>query len=218
MHGDEKKVFVRLFRFSKWIIFTNIIGAIHLQQGFFFLGYLKDSKALGIYSSAWNLVFGLDLMIFAVLTVLLPKASKLTSPKQFVSFVKQSLKISGLLVVCTLPIFFIAEPIITTAFTKDFSEAAPIFKILLIGTLLSMPAHPISLLLLTMERPQFFAYISAFVFIITFIANALIVPVYSATGAAVVASVSKILQGVIILMVCFWLTRKDIRGECVYEG
>ncbi len=191
--------------FSKWVIATNIIGILQMQAGFYFLGYFDDSAAVGIFSSAWNLAYGLDILVFSLITVFLPKVSKFKSPEEFKGFIGQTLKVSVLMIVCLLPIFFFAEPIVLALYSDKYSETTLVFQIMFVGTLVSLPAHPISLILLSLNKPHIFTIVGFSTMILTCIGNIIIVPEYSVIGAAGVTACMKMLQGLVILWVCYSL-------------
>lgn len=176
-----------------------------MQAGFYFLGYFDDSAAVGIFSSAWNLAYGLDILVFSLITVFLPKVSKFKNPEEFKGFIGQTLKVSLLMIVCLLPIFFFAEPIVLALYSDKYSETTLVFQIMFVGTLVSLPAHPISLILLSLNKPHIFTIVGFSTMILTCIGNIIIVPEYSVIGAAGVTACMKMLQGLVILWVCYSL-------------
>lgn len=204
-----------VLHFSKWIIITNILSIFYVQQGFFLLGYFRDAFSLGIYSSAWNLVYGLDVLVFSLITVFLPKVSKLKGTKEHSFYIKQTLKLSIALIVLLLPLYFFAESIMTGLYSKDFSASTVIFQILFWGAIISLPMQPISLLLLTINRPQVFAYVSIVILLVTLTGNILVIPEYGEVGAAYVSAITKVLYGLLIMVVYYILLKKSNSKACV---
>ncbi len=200
-----EKTASELLHFSKWNITTNIIGVLQMQAGFYFIGYFQGSPDVGIFSSAWNLAFGLDLLVFSMLTVFLPKVSKYKSREEFVDFVKQTLKVSLVMMVFLSPVYFFADTLVITIYSDKYMETILIFQIMFVGTLISLPAHPISLILLSLNKPHIFTYVGIFTMIITCIANFIIVPEYSVVGAALVTAGMKIFSGLILMWACYVL-------------
>jgi len=197
--NERSKLLGKFLHFSKWVVITNLIMAVQIQQSLFWISYYTDAATLGRYSSAWNLILGMDVFALAMITVFLPSASKLTNASEYRRFTLHSLLISLVIVACLSPIFIYAEPMITTLYSKDFEGAGSIFRILFAGTLLTVIVHPISVLLLARERPQPFFYAALIILLISLLGNMLVVPTYGATGAAIVAAGSKVLYGLILL-------------------
>ncbi len=194
-----------LLHFSKWNIGTNIIGILQMQAGFYFVGFYKGAPDVGIFSSAWNLAFGLDLLVFSMLTVFLPKVSKYKSREEFIAFVKQTLKVSLVMMVILSPIYFFADTLVLTIYSDKYQDTILVFQIMFIGTLISLPAHPISLILLSLNKPQIFTYVGIFTMILTCIGNVITVPEHSAVGAAYVTSIMKVFNGVVLMWACYVL-------------
>ena len=197
-----------ILHFSKWTLTANLIIIIQSQSAIFFLGYFEDAAAVGKFSSAWNLIYGIDIMVLALITVLLPKVSKIQGQKDLTAYMKKSFLISVVLGLVFIPVLIYGEPFIVLVYSDKFSDVGLVFQILLLGSLLSLPAHPISLVLLSMNQPKYFAYVWAAVLVITLIGYMVVIPQYSMTGAAVVSFAMKILQGILIVGVCFYLVNR----------
>ena len=205
---SDKGVLSELLHFSKWTLAASMILIVQAQSGILFLGYFEDATAVGKFSSAWNLIYGLDIMVFALITVLLPKVSKIEGQKELMAYMKKSFLISVVLSVLFIPVLIYGEPFIVLIYSDKFSDVGQVFQILLLGSLVSLPAHPISLVLMSMNQPKYFVYIGAAVLIVTFFSYIIVIPRYSMTGAAVVSFAMKILQGILVVAACFFLVNR----------
>jgi len=210
VRGQRSKLLSRFLHFSKWVVITNLIMAIQIQQSLFWVNNYSDMATLGRYSSAWNLTLGMDVFALAMITVFLPSASKLSGATEYKRFALHSILISLIIIACLSPLFIYAEPIITTLYSEDFKGAGNLFQILFAGTLLTVMIHPISVLLLARDRPQPFFYAALIILLVSLVGNMLVVPTYGATGAAIVAASSKVIYGLILV---FELWRTGVFSE-----
>ncbi len=205
----EKGAVSEILHFSKWTLAANLMVIVQVQSAIFFLGYFEDATSVGKFSSAWNLIYGIDIAVLALITVLLPKVSKLEGQKDLSDYMKKSFLISVVLAALFIPVLIYGEEFIVLVYSDKFSDVGLIFQILLLGSLISLPAHPISLVLLSMDQPKFFAYVWGVVLIVTCLGYMIVIPQFSMTGAAVVSFAMKILQGILIVVVCFVLVNRS---------
>ena len=189
----------KFLHFSKWPVIANLFMMLHMHQSFFLLLYFAGPAEVGVYSSAWRLVFGLDLLSLSMMTVFLPKASRITNTSGFLSYSMQTLKISLPMGALLVPLLFASEKIMTALYPDRYADAALSLQILLLGSLVALPAHPIALVLLAANRPNIIAYISFTILVLSLGGNLLLIPTYAGLGAACVAGLSKALYGVLLL-------------------
>jgi len=206
--GSDKEAISEVLHFSKWALVANLIIIVQSQSAIFFLGYFENAAAVGKFSSAWNLIYGIDIMVFALMTVLLPKVSKAKGKKELTAYMKKSFLISILLSVLFIPVLIYGEPFVVLIYSDKFSDVGLIFQILLLGSLISLPAHPISLVLFSMNQPKYYAYVWAVILVLTFMGYIIVIPQFSLIGAAMVSFGMKILQGILIVGVCYFLVNR----------
>ena len=197
--GYQMGLMSKFLHFSKWPVIANLFMMLHTHQSFFLLLYFAGPAEVGMYSSAWRLVFGLDLLTLSMMTVFLPKASRITNTSGFLSYSVQTLKISLPMCAFLVPLLFASEKIMTTLYPDRYADAALSLQILLLGSLVALPAHPIALVLLAANRPNIIAYVSFTILILSLGGNLLLIPRYGGLGAACVAGLSKALYGVLLL-------------------
>jgi len=207
-HEPGVKVASEILHFSKWTLAANVLFSIQAQAGIYFLGYYENATSVGKFSSAWNLVFGLDIMVLALITVLLPKVSKIQGKEDLTHYIKKSLLISLPFCLLSLPFIIYADPFIVLIYSDKFADVGPIFQILFLGAILSLPAQPISLVLLSMNEPKYFAYVEIVVLILTCIGFVIVIPQYSMIGAAMVTLAMRVVQGVLIVGVSFFMVNR----------
>lgn len=197
--GCETGLMSKFLHFSKWPVIANLFMMLHMHQSFFLLLYFAGPAEVGVYSSAWRLVFGLDLLALSMMTVFLPKVSRITNTSGFLSYSVQTLKISLPMCALLVPLLFVSEKIMTALYPDRYADAALSLQILLLGSLVALPAHPIALVLLAANRPNIVAYVSFTILVLSLGGNLLLIPRYGGLGAACVAGLSKALYGVLLL-------------------
>lgn len=197
--GYQTGLMSKFLHFSKWPVIANLFMMLHMHQSFFLLLYFAGPAEVGVYSSAWRLVFGLDLLALSMMTVFLPKASRITNTSGFLSYSVQTLKISLPMCALLIPLLFASEKIMTALYPDRYADAALSLQILLLGSLVALPAHPIALVLLAANRPNIVAYVSFTILVLSLGGNLLLIPRYGGLGAACVAGLSKTLYGILLL-------------------
>jgi len=201
----------KFLHFSKWPVIANLFMMLHMHQSFFLLLYFAGPAEVGVYSSAWRLVFGLDLLSLSMMTVFLPKASRITNTSGFLSYSVQTLKISLPMCALLVPLLFVSDKIMTALYPDRYADAALSLQILLLGSLVALPAHPIALVLLAANRPNIVAYVSFTILVLSLGGNLLLIPGYGGLGAACVAGLSKALYGILLLFFSHILIKKSGR-------
>lgn len=207
-----KKEGKELFHFNKWLLLSSVCYAIYSRLSFFLLSHFGDAHSLSLFSAAFNLSLGVDLLTGVSITVLLPKISKLTKREEFIYFIKHFLMAVIPLSLILMGLAFIfAKPLIVTIYTEEFIGAIPAFIILIIGTLLVLMFAPLSLIFYALNIPKYLTYIDVFVLVISVLSGLWIIPSYGIIGAALVSLITKFFLVSGILFFLFMKLYPDFR-------
>ena len=201
--GNERNLTSQWFHFSKWIIISSLLFALYSRVDILMLSYYKTTDIVGLYSVALSFITALDLIYISMLTGFLPQVSKLKHQHEFITHIKQSLKISLVLTLFFIPLFLIAEPMIVLTYSKDFFDSILIFKILLIGSLFTLLFNPLLLILYARNKPYILAFVYILLLALNFGGSLLYIPKYGAIGAASVVSATRAIGGVLLLFLAF---------------
>jgi O-antigen/teichoic acid export membrane protein len=117
-------------------------------------------------------------------TVLFPKAMGLRNYEEMKSFVRHSFRLTvpltavaavyGILVVLAIPRLF-----------PSYTGAIPLFVILFLGYAWTIIGNPITMLILSLDRPRVAAFINLAQLILTAVSHYILIALFGAVGAAV---------------------------------
>jgi len=210
--GNEKECFKELFRFSKWILISSFALMFFRRLDVLMLTYFKDEQAVGFYSAGFTLAWSLEILIRSFMIVLLPKVSKLTTKTQLIQYTKKSLRFTIPIFFCLSPVFFIAKPLILTLYGTEYVSSINVFRLLVIGRLTTIISSPIGLIAFSINKPQIISYSSILLLFMNFIGNYILIPLYGATGAAIVTLLSRMISsGFVIICIYFNIKNNDSR-------
>ncbi|MBN2132822.1 MAG: oligosaccharide flippase family protein [Sedimentisphaerales bacterium] len=209
--GTEASLMGKFLQFGKWPFAANLFVILYTHLCFFLLLYFSGAAEVAVYAGAWRLVFAIDLLAYSLIVVFLPKASRITNTSDFVSYTVQTLKISLPMCVLLLPLAFCSQTVMAFVYPEQYAGGARILQLLLVGTLIALPAHPVSLIMLAVNKPAVFAFAALVTLAFSTIAGFLLIPTYEGLGAAVVAALAKSLYGVLLLVFSYLSMKKSAR-------
>lgn len=202
--GQNRSTGRKLLHYSKWTIAANLLIVFYQRQDIIFLGFLAEPTTLGHYAAAATIAASLYLLYEAAVTVLLPNASRLSSPAQYRDFVRKSFLMSGGLCLAVTPILIWSEPLIVTIYTEDFLPSVPIFRLLFIGLIFTILLETQSVILYAIQKPQWITAVNFLVIIIYATGNMMLIPTHGAIGAAAMSVVSRLISGLMISILVFY--------------
>ena len=172
------------------------------------LGFFRQAAEVGIYSVAFRLIMPLELLPETFNTVFLPKVSRFRRREEISRYFRDTLKVTGLVAaVCVLLILF-AKPLILLVLGERFLPSVKLFQILVGAFILLTMINPINLVGHSLNRPQLFAIMAGINLVLNFGGNIVFIPRYGALGAAIVTLVSRVLGGLIgLLILKYYLDR-----------
>lgn len=200
----KKEARSKLFNFSKWIIISGLLSILYSRINIFMLGYFKEASTVGMYSAAFTLVSGLDLLTVAIITVLLPKVSQMSGRQEFIGYIRWSLRITIPISIALLPLLFFTKPLISIIYQGQFIDSSSIFIILFLGAIVTLIIFPIALVFFALDLPHYVAIGDSGVLTFSFLANYLAIPKYGVIGAAWVATSGRVLMALIGLTLVYF--------------
>jgi O-antigen/teichoic acid export membrane protein len=199
--GTQKTIVFDLIHFSKCIMLSSIIIAIHSRLDILLLNYFKGSQVVGVYSAAHIIASSLELFAIALLTVVYPKVSRFSERAEYIKFYTKFF-------ITTIPLsffvciffWFASQPLILTFYTSDYINSIPILNILVIGSSFFLIALPLCSIILSLNKPQILVAVDLLVLIVMLAGNLLLIPVYGAIGAGIAVLFSKLVFLIIIVV------------------
>ena len=178
--------------FSKWMVVSNV-GSILAQQGdLLLLGRLSSPAVVGVYSVALTLAGRLDTLNQSLLTVLLPRASRLQGAGAMRRYSRRvlagTLLLAGLLGLFAL----LAQPAITLLYGERYTAAAGLFLALLGIVLFDLVTSSLILLAFPLNRPRVLAAAEWLRVGVLGVAGGLLIPDFGGFGAAIARFLSRV--------------------------
>jgi len=195
------------FHFGKWTILASLFFIVTSYMGIPILTYFSDPSAVGIFSAAIQLLMIVDQMTIAILTVQLPAVSKLTNNKSYRAYIRRYVPIFSLIAISMLPGFYFIDDVIILLYGDAYAQSASIFKILLIGFLITLVTHPIQLILLSANKPHMYALIQGMSLVTWLVATILLIPTFGAAGAAWALLISRLTQAAAIIVFVWFVVK-----------
>lgn len=149
----------RLLRFGKWTAASNLGAVLASQVDIILLGRLTTPATVGVYSVAVTLASRLDIVNQSLFTIMMPRASRLTSTGQIRGFLSRLSKASALLTVSLALVAILAQPFILLLYGERYIAASSIFLVLLLVLLSDLFTTSLSLIAFPLNRPYILAVI-----------------------------------------------------------
>ncbi len=187
------------FRFSRWLWVANLFAVVVLQLDVIMVNRLTTVAAAGLYALALNLARKADVVNHSLYTTLLPAASSLTDQKEIRSYLRQSMKRSGLIALGLLLLMPLVEPFIRIFYGQAYVAAAGLLQLLLIMVIIDAFATPIVLLVFPLDRPKLYAASSILQAIVLVGLAAWLIPLMGTPGAAVAKIIARLVGFLLVL-------------------
>lgn len=177
---------VDFFSLGKWVFFTGLVMYLFPRLDVIFLSKHVSYADIGIYSASYSLVMLLAHFSRSLNKVLLPKAMQeaIKSPDNFRRFRREVLASSGLIVLVSLFLFLLANPAIRLVYGPEFAYSVSIFRILLVGNLISMLYLPYSFIFYALAEARFHFWLECTRVFLALVLLYVFVPLFGLMGAA----------------------------------
>ncbi len=201
--------------YSGWMFLFIVLFMLFDRLDVLMLGYFRAAEEVGIYSVAFILVKPFEMIPETFNTVFLPKVSKFTRKFEIFRYFKDTVKVTSLVAILGLILIFAAKPLVVMFYGEEFIRSVRLFRILVGAFILLTFLNPINLVAHTMNKPQLFSLMAAINIVLNFTGNIIFIPRYGALGAAIVTLISRVMGGIIgLLIIRFFIYRwTDIEPE-----
>jgi len=191
---DLKKIF---FTVSPYFL-ANIFSFLYLRINIFYLSYLQNDFAVGIFGVAQNLALTFNFVPFGIMTVFFPFLSQ---KKFFHNYAKISLKFICAVAFILIPIlFFSADFIIKLFYSEEYIDAIKIFRILITSQAVVAFSMMFMFWLQALEKQKIYTTITIINFCLTAILSFFLVKNFSYQGAAYSILFTEIFSCVVMLI------------------
>lgn len=174
------------FSLGKWVFLTGVVMYLFPRLDVMVLSKFVTYADIGTYAAANALVMLMALFSRSLNKVLLPKAMKeaIASPEEFRNFSREALFSSGLVVLVSALLFFMATPVIRIVYGPEYLASAGIFRVLLGGYLISMLFLPYSFVFYALDQGRLRFYLECTKIILAVALLFIFVPRFGLIGAA----------------------------------
>ncbi len=204
------------FKWRDWIpqlsgmlpfVFIGVFYTIEYQVDTLMLAQLQGTDAVGIYSAATAILYGLLLLPQAYRTAVFPVLSRLylTQGERFVWTYQKSFKYMLLIALpLALTIGLMAYPLIQLLYTSAFVAAAPVLQILLIVFVVNMANVPSARALIVTNHQRWVAPLQGGSMVLNIGLNLWLIPSWGAMGSAWARVGSAVVYFLVTLILTQW--------------
>lgn len=174
----------RFFNFGKWVAVTATLNSLLLRVDVVMLTAFSSSTQVALYGVAFQMSLAAALAINMFNTVLLPRASSITSRAGLQQYVKQVLWLSSLVGGGLVLLLVFAEPLVTLFYGPSYLGAVPVLRLFLAGYLFYAFSYPFVLLTYRLDRPDLVSKTNVIGLVLLLTGDRLLVPSFGAIAPA----------------------------------
>ncbi|HSG28030.1 MAG TPA: flippase [Candidatus Krumholzibacterium sp.] len=190
-----------IFSYSGWMYAFSIIFMVFDKLDVLMLGYFRQESEVGLYGVAFTMIKPFELLPETLNTIFLPKVSKFTRKLEIFRYFRETLKLTGAIGLLCVVLIFAARPIMMFFYTAEYEPSIQLFQILVGAFILLTVLNPFTLIGHSINKPELFVIMAAINLVLNFTGNLIFIPRYGAVGAALVTLVSRVLGGILGLLV-----------------
>lgn len=189
--------FRKLLAFGKHGAGTNAFSLLFQKADLWMIGYFLDAQAVAFFLLATKIIQYIDLPLSSLSQVIYPRfaasgRSKNTTDLNF-ELARAILLLFALILPGVLLVLLFSDQIILILSTSNYLEATPIVILLALASLVKPWGRVFGMALDATGRPEINLQMLALSLVINVAANALLIPWYGVTGAAVATSLSTVI-------------------------
>ena len=143
--------------FGKWVAISTLGTMIALQGDLILLGRFSSPEVVGVYSVALALALRLDTLNQSLLTVLLPRASRLRGAADIRQYTRRVLPGSIALAAALGLVAFLAQPLIRLLYGVEYTASAGLFLALTLVVLFDLVTSSLFLVAFPLNKPRVLA-------------------------------------------------------------
>jgi O-antigen/teichoic acid export membrane protein len=190
---------------------ANALSFLNYRSDMILIAFFLTPAAVGLFSVAVGISEKLFMLTGPLATVLFPRISSIESVEANDFTPKIVRHTFFIIVICSLLLFFFANPLIKIVLGSDFLPSVLPLMILLPGIIAFGIGGVLAADLAGRGKPQFAAYSSLTCLIVNFFLNIIFIPKWGISGAAFASSVSYWADTLIILIAFLKISKKTLR-------
>ena len=158
---------------------------IILRLDVFMLTSMRTSEDVAFYVGANQLAYLFPIVTGSITQALLPKVTSISSREALGGYVGRVLRVVPWILLVFVPLILLAGPIVRALYGERSVDSIPIFRILLVGFMISVMVNPMSLILYALNRAELLALLNGLQLVLNVSLNLWLIPSLGAEGAAV---------------------------------
>ena len=170
--------------FNKWMLIATLGTVVAVQGDVILLGRLAGPATVGVYTVALALALRLDTLNQSLLTVMLPRASRLQGSTAIEGYARRVFGGTLLMALGLALLALAAQPLIVLFYGEGYVEAAGLFLALAAVALFDLVTSSLFLLALPLNRPRVLAASYWLQVGVLGVAGWLLIPLLAGYGAA----------------------------------
>ena len=170
------------------------------------IGLMKDNLQVGLYSTAHKVEIVLSQIISSLAFVIIPRLSKYYAENNFLEANKLLKKILSFNLTLGLPIFvgavILANEIVYFVGGESYVNAVPILRVLMISFCFSLIGGSFlgNAVFISMGKEKYYMVVCCVTAVINIVLNAILIPMFSAIGAAIATAINGFLIMLLLLL------------------
>lgn len=191
----------RLLRYNRWILLASFFAML---SDYMEILILQKQSDVALYNAARMPMQGFAILLATMQSLILPRMTTFTAKAQYFAFFKRlySILFPGILLL--LPGFWIFRWFIPLWFGDEYLGSVLLFYIVYPGFLLRILFAPLGAALFALDEPRMIAWEAGLRMTGGIVANALLIPLFGVTGAAISSVISQF-PGWIFLVYCYFI-------------
>jgi len=207
--------FKTLFFWGRWLSLMAVANILYVRLDVVLLGYFKvDRAAIGNYALAYAFAWAVVAFQPAMMTLLLPKVSSITTVDTLRSYVRRASIVSAGAIPALVLFAVAVDFFLGWFYGSQYPQAAAIFPYLAAGFAVTLVATPFCALSMTIDRPQILAFQNIVGLVVVLILGLFLIPRMGILGCAVSVFVSRLIsEGAAVFTVFLMIRRRESFGH-----
>jgi O-antigen/teichoic acid export membrane protein len=190
----------QLVAFGGFVAISKLLFTVYNRLDLFFLAHWRSAGEVAIYSAATTLTYAIDLTTFSIITARMANIGRLNDSAELRRHVRATLRLCMTFAIVILPLWLFARPVIDTLYTSRYHESAAVFRVLFLGSWMTMLVHPLYLVLYARQRTRALLWADAVLIAVSCAMGPLLVPAWGVIGAATMTVAARAAGCVVILL------------------
>ena len=193
------------------LFFIALFTFLYFRIDMLMLKWFKGEAVVGIYAASYRLMEGFTLFPSALMAALFPRLAYYASvdKNNFITyFLKGLILLSALGALLLLLSLFFGKEFILLLYGSAYKASCPLFLWLMVALFLIYPNFILTQSIIALNQQRVYALTSFIAFIANIALNLLLIPKYSATGAAISTIFTELILGVSLAIVLFTTLRQ----------